>query len=275
MTKTQLKVHHCLSTKPAASSFAPSPLWGCVVISQSCPSVHLWTVPASARILLSPGILASPCHWQPPSVNPASIAGPIHLLSMPLGVTRQHSWLFRLLSFIFFKLFSSEAKGKKEEWLQLEKPLSFHLFCILASHIRFLIFLKDFYCFKNNFKMTDVDKNPNSLLCYLRYSVIYFIFISWIDFPMYPLHSSQTTLLVFSNCVRLTLHSTAVFTPECLGGLDPSPGSTSYQIYRLLTLLSLGSCNCEGGIWLFFPHTGMRVIKTFEWSASGGKKKCV
>lgn len=119
--------------------------------------------------------------------------------------------------------------------------------------------------------MTDVDKNSNSLLYYLRYSVIYLIFISWIDFPMYPLNSSQTTLFMFSNCVRLTLHSTAVFTPEYLGSLDPTPGSTSYRTYRLLTLLSLGSCNWEGGIWLFFPHTGMGVIKTFEWSASGGR----
>lgn len=204
MTNTQLKVHHGLSTKPAASSSAPYHPWGYVVLSRSCPRVGLWTVPASARILLSPSLFASPCHGQPRSVHPASIAGSIHLLSLPLGVTRQHSGLFRLLSFIFFKLFSSEAKGKKEAWLQWEKRFPFHLFSILAAHIRFLIFLKkDFYCFKNNFKMTNVDKNPHSLLHYSRYSVNCLIFIPWIHFPMYPLHSSRTTLFMFSGSLYI------------------------------------------------------------------------
>ena len=62
---------------------------------------------------------------------------------------------------------------------------------------------------------------------------------------------------MFSKCVRLTLHFQTVFTPGYSGDLDSTPASTSYWIYRSLTLLSLGSCNCEGGIWLFSPHTGM------------------
>lgn len=117
--------------------------------------------------------------------------------------------------------------------------------------------------------MANIDKNPNSLLYYLRYSVIYLIFISLTWFLMTPpidsLYASQTILFIFSKCVRLTLHFFNCIYSWILRRPGFCPLDLPYWIDRSLTLLSLGSWNCEGGIWLFFPHTGMIIIKTLSW----------
>lgn len=71
--------------------------------------------------------------------------------------------------------------------------------------------------------------------------------------------------------VSASLHaSTTVLTPESSGDLDSTAASTSYGTCRSVIFLSLGSCKCEGGVWLFFPHTRM-VVRTTQSGVFEGK----
>lgn len=138
-------------------------------------SVNLWNIPGSVLMLcLQPSIFFA--RWQPwqsrlCASRPCSES--LYLVSMPLGVSppcpkyvsihdfSNFSW-FQIFS--GFKLFSSETEGRKGEPLQLEK-----LLCVLHIGISYNIsyFKKDFIALKVNFKMSDVGKHPNFLLCHL------------------------------------------------------------------------------------------------------------
>ena len=141
--KTLYKVYHCLSSKPAASSFGLQQFCDCAVLPQ--PPKWIWTSPACAPLLLCLKHLCLPFLLAALPVPALCFLPPqwaFHLVSMPLTLLcPKHVCIPDFSNFFptVFKLSSWEVEGKKWEQLLLEKPLPFNLFYILASHTRFLI----------------------------------------------------------------------------------------------------------------------------------------